>query len=105
MSYTRWGPGHNWFVFWWSSRPYPTNKEDEMLAIWNCEVDPSVEENTPKYTYSEVNEMLKTKDLSRIKHSDKIGNDFELLISCMEEFINDVDAEYAKPKPFDWRAK
>ena len=96
MAYSRWDLNSDWYVFWESTKAdtdaaeegRPKPKAEERLAVWRAK-----NKETPSFTYAEVRQMLASEDFSRIPGFDDSSR--QLLVTCMTEFIRDVDNDNA----------
>jgi hypothetical protein len=95
MAYARYGRDCGWYIFWHATmagvedacRRHRRNNHEEVLAIWHS--DHRVV--GPLFNYSEVSEMLRSLDFSRIPgYTDR---DRALIRECLTEFVNDVDRD------------
>ncbi len=97
MAYARYDFGCEWYIFWTFSKADAEReqregrqpKTEERLAIWHSDHRAA----GPEFSYAEVVEMLGSADFTRIPGFAEV--DRKLIVECLTEFVNDVDADRA----------
>lgn len=92
MAYARYDKDCDWYIFWSSQETENLHntqtKQSQLLAIWHKDH----RADNPVFSYIEINEMLQSKEFSRIP-----GYTIEskvLIRECLNEFIRDVDTDF-----------
>ena len=89
MAYARYGPNCHWYVFW-DSHESGTEKADQILVVWHGKH--RAEKVGTQFTYDEVNDMLKSRDLSSIAgFAPEYAEDLQ---HWLQEFARDVEAQW-----------
>jgi hypothetical protein len=88
MAYARYGPDSKYYVFWQTSEA--STKAQEVLAVWH--EDHRSESKGTEFNYEQVGRMLETADFTPIPGYQP--DDQAFLRPLLQEFMQDVDAEY-----------
>ena len=86
MSYSRWGSGSDWYIFWTGGDA--TCADEEVLAVWHV----GDRKTLPEYSYATLKsdrELVWQDIIGRVHHANR-----EIFDAAIDAFLKDVEAEY-----------